>query len=76
VYGQIIVDESYDQVGFTADLGLKDANLALEAADIARVPLPSVNAWRDRLLSAIAHGRGGLDWAVVAREQAEAGGLS
>ena len=43
--------------------------------DLARLPLPSVNAWRDRLLSAIAHGHGELDWAVVAREQAEAGGL-
>jgi 3-hydroxyisobutyrate dehydrogenase-like beta-hydroxyacid dehydrogenase len=75
VYGKIIVDESYEQVGFTASLGLKDANLALEAGDVARVPLPSVNAWRDRLLSAIAHGRGELDWAVVALEQAEAGGI-
>ena len=75
VYGKIIVEESYENVGFTADLGLKDANLALAAGDFARLPLPSVNAWRDRLLSAIAHGNGGLDWAVVAREQAQAGGL-
>lgn len=75
VYGKIIVEESYDQVGFTTELGLKDANLALAAADLARLPLPSVNVWRDRLLSAIAHGHGELDWAVVAREQAQAGGL-
>ena len=75
VYGKIIVEESYDDVGFTAALGLKDANLALAAGDFARLPLPSVNAWRDRLLSAIAHGNGELDWAVVAREQAQAGGL-
>jgi 3-hydroxyisobutyrate dehydrogenase-like beta-hydroxyacid dehydrogenase len=75
VYGKIIADSAYDQVGFTANLGLKDANLALAAADLASLPLPSVNAWRDRLLSAIAHGHGELDWAVVAREQAEAGGL-
>jgi 3-hydroxyisobutyrate dehydrogenase-like beta-hydroxyacid dehydrogenase len=76
VYGKIISEESYDQVGFTADLGLKDANLALAAADHVRLPLPSVNVWRDRLLGAIAHGDGGQDWAVVALEQARAGGLS
>lgn len=75
VYGRIIVDRAYDEVGFTAELGLKDANLVLAAADGARVPLPSAGAWRDRLLSAIAHGEGERDWAVVAREQARAGGL-
>jgi 3-hydroxyisobutyrate dehydrogenase-like beta-hydroxyacid dehydrogenase len=75
VYGQIMVDESYDQVGFSADLGLKDANLVLAAANIARLPLPSANVWRDRLLGAVAHGDGDKDWAVVARVQAQAGGL-
>lgn len=75
VYGQIMVEESYDNVGFTTDLGLKDANLILAAAEFRRVPLPSANAWRDRLLGAIAHGDGALDWAVVAREQLRAAGL-
>jgi 3-hydroxyisobutyrate dehydrogenase-like beta-hydroxyacid dehydrogenase len=75
VYGQIMVDEAYDQVGFSADLGLKDANLVLAAAGLARLPLPSANVWRDRLLGAVAHGDGGKDWAVVARVQARAGGL-
>jgi 3-hydroxyisobutyrate dehydrogenase-like beta-hydroxyacid dehydrogenase len=75
VYGQIMVDESYDRVGFTSELALKDANLILAAADQARIPLPSANLYRDRLLSAIAHGDGEKDWAVLAREQARAGGL-
>lgn len=75
VYGKIMVDESYDQVGFTTLLGLKDANLILEAADLARVPLPSGNAYRDRLLGAVAHGDGEKDWAVIAREQARSSGL-
>jgi 3-hydroxyisobutyrate dehydrogenase-like beta-hydroxyacid dehydrogenase len=75
VYGQIMVDESYDKVGFSADLGLKDANLVLAAAGLARLPLPSANVLRDRLLGAVAHGDGPKDWAVVAREQARAGGL-
>ena len=75
VYGKIIVDESYDQVGFSTDLGLKDANLILAAANLVSLPLPSANAWRDRLLGAVAHGDGDKDWAVVARVQAQAGGL-
>lgn len=75
IYGQIMVDESYDQVGFTANLALKDANLVLAAADAARVPLACANVVRDRLLSAIAHGSGEKDWAVMAQEQARASGL-
>ena len=70
-----MVDKAYDNAGFTTLLGLKDANLVMEAADVARVPLPSVNAYRDRLLGAIAHGDGERDWAVIAREQSRASGL-
>ena len=76
VYGKIMVDESYDKVGQMAVLGLKDANLALEAGNIAAVPLPSGNVWRDRLIGAVAHGDGDKDWAVMALEQARASGLA
>ena len=70
-----MVDEAYDQPGFTTRLGLKDANLILEAANSAQVPLPSAQTYRDRLLGSIAHGDGEKDWAVVAREQGRASGL-
>ncbi len=76
VYGKIMVDESYSKVGQMAVLGLKDANLALEAGNIAAVPLPSGNVWRDRLVGAVAHGDGDKDWAVMALEQARASGLA
>jgi 3-hydroxyisobutyrate dehydrogenase-like beta-hydroxyacid dehydrogenase len=75
VYGRLIVDEKYEPAGFTTLLALKDIGLVLAAAELARLPLPSGNVYRDRLLTAIAHGRGEQDWAVMAREQAEAGGL-
>jgi len=75
VYGKIIVDESYDKTGQSAVNGFKDAELALAAGASAGVPLPSVSVWRDRLLSAIARGDGGKDWAVMALEQAKASGL-
>jgi 3-hydroxyisobutyrate dehydrogenase-like beta-hydroxyacid dehydrogenase len=74
-YGQTMVDESYDRVGSPITVGLKDANLIMAAADIARVPMPSLNVYRDRLLGAVAHGDGDRDQAVLAREQARACGL-
>jgi 3-hydroxyisobutyrate dehydrogenase-like beta-hydroxyacid dehydrogenase len=75
VYGQKMVDESYDQVGSPILVGLKDANLIAAAADLARVPMPGHNVYRDRLLGAAAHGDGDRDQAVLAREQARASGL-
>jgi 3-hydroxyisobutyrate dehydrogenase-like beta-hydroxyacid dehydrogenase len=75
VYGQKMVDESFDQVGSPITVGLKDANLIAAAANLARVPMPSHNVYVDRLLGAVAHGDGDRDQAVLAREQARASGL-
>jgi 3-hydroxyisobutyrate dehydrogenase-like beta-hydroxyacid dehydrogenase len=74
-YGKTMVDESYDKVGSPITVGLKDANLIQAAADLAKVPLPSLNVYRDRLIGAVAHGDGDLDQAALAREQARACGL-
>jgi len=76
VYGQKMVDESFDQVGSPIHVGLKDANLIAAAADLARVPMPSHNVYRDRLIGAVAHGDENRDQAVLAREQARASGLA
>jgi 3-hydroxyisobutyrate dehydrogenase-like beta-hydroxyacid dehydrogenase len=75
VYGQKMVDRSWDQVGSPIHVGLKDALLIAAAADLARVPMPSHNVYRDRLLGAAAHGDGDRDQAVLALEQARASGL-
>jgi 3-hydroxyisobutyrate dehydrogenase-like beta-hydroxyacid dehydrogenase len=75
VYGQKMVDESYDQVGSPITVGLKDALLIAAAADIARVPMPSHDVYHQRLLGAVAHGDADRDQAVLAREQARASGL-
>jgi 3-hydroxyisobutyrate dehydrogenase-like beta-hydroxyacid dehydrogenase len=74
-YGKTMVDRSWDNVGSPITVGLKDANLIQAAADIARVPLPGFNVYRDRLLGAVAHGDGDKDQAVLAREQERASGL-
>jgi len=75
VYGQKMVDESFDEVGSPIHVGLKDAKLIAAAADLARVPMPSHNVYLDRLVSATAHGDGDRDQAVLGREQARAAGL-
>jgi 3-hydroxyisobutyrate dehydrogenase-like beta-hydroxyacid dehydrogenase len=75
VYGQKMVDESYDQVGSPITVGLKDALLIAAAADLARVPMPSHDIYRQRLLGAVAHGDADRDQAVLGREQARAAGL-
>jgi 3-hydroxyisobutyrate dehydrogenase-like beta-hydroxyacid dehydrogenase len=75
VYGKIIAEQRYLPAGQRAILGLKDANLALAAAEAVGVPLPSGNVWRDRLVGAAAHGESEHDWAVMARDQARASGL-
>jgi len=74
-YGDIIAKEDYDRVGITAVLGLKDAMLALKAAESVGVVLPSGEVWRERLEGAIGQGEGGKDWSVVAKEQARKSGL-
>jgi 3-hydroxyisobutyrate dehydrogenase-like beta-hydroxyacid dehydrogenase len=74
-YGKTMVDQTYDNVGSPITVGLKDANLIVAAADLARVPMPSLNIYRDRLLGAVAHGDGDRAQAVLAREQARAAGL-
>jgi 3-hydroxyisobutyrate dehydrogenase-like beta-hydroxyacid dehydrogenase len=76
VYGKIIADRDYFAApGFRATTGLKDVMLALAAAEGVAMPLPSANVCRDRLLGAIANGHADADWAVMAHEQARAGGL-
>jgi 3-hydroxyisobutyrate dehydrogenase-like beta-hydroxyacid dehydrogenase len=74
-YGKTMVDQTYEPAGSPITVGLKDANLIQAAADLARVPLPSFNVYRDRLLGAVAHGDGDKDQAALAREQARACGL-
>jgi 3-hydroxyisobutyrate dehydrogenase-like beta-hydroxyacid dehydrogenase len=75
IYGQKMVDESFDEVGSPISVGLKDAKLIAEAGALAHVPMPSHNVYLDRLIGATAHGDGERDQAVLGREQARAAGM-
>lgn len=73
-YGGIIAGQKYEPPGFKLVLGLKDARLALEAAEGARVPMPFASVIKDNFLDGIAHGDGELDWAALARVAARRAG--
>lgn len=74
-YGRIIAEKKFEPAGFRLRLGLKDVNLALEAAGDSAVPMPFASVLRDRYLTAIANGRGEADWAAIAEVAAKAAGL-
>jgi 3-hydroxyisobutyrate dehydrogenase-like beta-hydroxyacid dehydrogenase len=65
-YGQRIAERQYQPAGFALELGLKDARLALEAAEAVHVPMPLAGILRDHYLQALASGQGQLDWSAVA----------
>lgn len=74
-YGDVISKEDWGRVGATVTIGLKDTDLAFEAAQKVGVPLPSGEVYREHLHSAQAHGESDLDWSVMAREQFRRSGL-
>ena len=74
-YGKIIADEKFEPAGFALKLGLKDVRLVLQTAEECASPMPIASVVRDRLLSAMAHGQGELDWSSIARMSAKQAGL-
>jgi 3-hydroxyisobutyrate dehydrogenase-like beta-hydroxyacid dehydrogenase len=66
-YGQNIVNDSFEP-GFTLSLGLKDINLAIEAAHCVNLELPAADAVRANMMAAVARGLGHKDWSIFATE--------
>jgi 3-hydroxyisobutyrate dehydrogenase-like beta-hydroxyacid dehydrogenase len=76
-YGGLIAREEFEPAGFAAELGQKDVRLVLAAAESLQTPLPIASLLRDRFLTLLAIGGGGLDWSAVgALPTWEAGGPS
>ncbi|WDF54117.1 NAD(P)-dependent oxidoreductase [Mucilaginibacter sp. KACC 22063] len=61
-YGKIISGKQYEPVGFTSQLGYKDANLAFRLSQQSQTPMPLVNIVHNRLLTALAKGWKDRDW--------------
>jgi len=75
IYGERMLNEQFEP-GFSFPLALKDIDLALRAAESVSTPMPSISVVRDRLLTGIARGYGGLDWSALAKVAAEDAGLA
>jgi 3-hydroxyisobutyrate dehydrogenase-like beta-hydroxyacid dehydrogenase len=75
IYGAKIAAQRYAASGFIFPLALKDVRLALAEAEAASVPMPSVSVVRDRMITGMARGYGGLDWSALGLVAAEAAGL-
>lgn len=74
-YGKQIAEERFEPAGFRLALGFKDVSLALGAAAASSTPMPVASLLHDRYLTAIAKGRGDMDWTAVALGVAEDAGL-
>jgi 3-hydroxyisobutyrate dehydrogenase-like beta-hydroxyacid dehydrogenase len=64
-YGGNIAHKSYDP-GFKLTLGLKDVNLAIDAAKAKRAELPSAELVRQSMIRAVDRGLGDKDWSAFA----------
>ncbi|WP_171948050.1 NAD(P)-dependent oxidoreductase [Bradyrhizobium erythrophlei] len=73
-YGSRLIAGSFAP-GLTMPLALKDVRLALTEAELAGAPMPSVGVVRDRLITGIARGHGGLDWTALGLVASEEAGI-
>jgi 3-hydroxyisobutyrate dehydrogenase-like beta-hydroxyacid dehydrogenase len=76
IYGEKIATQQYGLGGFVFPLALKDVRLALNEAELAGVPMPSLSVVRDRLITGIARGYAERDWTALGMLAAEEAGLA
>jgi 3-hydroxyisobutyrate dehydrogenase-like beta-hydroxyacid dehydrogenase len=74
-YGGFIATNTYEP-GFKLTLGLKDVNLAFEAAAEKNLTLPAAQIVRENMLKAIDQGLGAKDWSILAKVTRRRAGLS
>ena len=74
-YGPMIAQQQYEPAGFKLSLGLKDVTLALQTARESQMPMPLASLLHDRLITAVANGKGDLDWTGLALTASEEAGL-
>jgi 3-hydroxyisobutyrate dehydrogenase-like beta-hydroxyacid dehydrogenase len=74
-YGHAIAQQQYEPAGFKLSLGLKDVTLALQTARESHMPLPLASLLHDRLIAAVARGKGDIDWTGLALSISEESGI-
>ncbi len=73
-YGGFIATDTYEP-GFKLTLGLKDVNLALDAARAKGAVLPAAEIVRDTMVEAVGQGLGAKDWSILAKVTRRRAGL-
>ncbi|MEH2180946.1 NAD(P)-dependent oxidoreductase [Nostoc sp.] len=73
-YGGNIANNSYEP-GFKLTLGLKDVNLALDAAKAKHAALPAAEIVRENMIQAVDRGLGSKDWSALAKVTRHRAGL-
>lgn len=75
-YGKMIAEKDYTQVGFTTQLGYKDARLIFNMSQLSQTPMPFITVVHNRLLSALAKGWNERDWSeAISRGVTDDAGL-
>ena len=74
-YGGFIATDTYEP-GFKLTLGLKDVNLALEAAAATATTLPSAQIVHGNMVDAVSQGLGDKDWSIRAKVARRRPGLA
>ncbi|WP_017316174.1 NAD(P)-dependent oxidoreductase [Mastigocladopsis repens] len=74
-YGGNIASNSYEP-GFKLTLGLKDVNLAIDAAKAKHAVLPAAEIVRETMNQAIDQGLGSKDWSALAKVTRHRAGLA
>jgi 3-hydroxyisobutyrate dehydrogenase-like beta-hydroxyacid dehydrogenase len=74
-YAPVIAAGHSEQVLFLLRLGLKDVRLVQQIAAASHTPMPFANVVHDRLASAVAKGRGEMDWTALGLNVSEDAGL-
>jgi len=75
-YANQIAEQKFEPAGFRLTLGLKDVNLIVQTAAASMTPMPLASLLHDHYVSAVAKGRGELDWSAIALGVAEDAGLA
>ncbi len=73
-YGGNISNKTYEP-GFKLTLGLKDVNLALDAAKMKQATLPAAEIVRENMTQAVEQGLGDKDWSALAKTTRRRAGL-
>jgi 3-hydroxyisobutyrate dehydrogenase-like beta-hydroxyacid dehydrogenase len=70
-YGRILAERAYEPAGFALKLGMKDMRLVRDTAEATMVPMQVADVVHAKLLSALAKGRGEMDWTAIELSTAE-----